>query len=108
MMSEYGIVLTTVATEAKVKKIATALVEMKLAACINFLPIQSVYIWEGKINCDTEYQLVIKTRMALVESIKKQITALHDYDLPELIVIPIVEGSTEYLQWLGKMTQNNS
>ncbi len=106
-MSEYGIILTTVASESQGKEIAVALVEAKLAACVNLFPVQSIYVWSGKTNCDAEYQLVIKTRLALVKEIVTKITALHDYDLPEIVTLPIIDGSVDYLNWLGQMTSDS-
>lgn len=106
-MSDYGIVLTTVASEAQGKEIAISLVEAKLAACVNLFPVQSVYVWAGKTNCDAEYKLVIKTRLALVQEVILKINDLHEYDLPEIVTLPIIAGSARYLEWLGQMTGHN-
>ena len=97
---EFIAVLTTVASEEQAKAIAQALLEAKLAACINLFPIQSYYTWQEKINCDREWQLIIKTRFALFSQLTATIQALHKYEIPEIIALPIVEGSQSYLQWL--------
>jgi periplasmic divalent cation tolerance protein len=96
------VILVTAATQEEGRKIARHLVESKLAACVNITqPIESVYHWQGKISTDTEYQLFIKTTRELFPEIKAAIRQLHSYETPEIICLPIVEGSQDYLQWIG-------
>ena len=77
------------------------LIEAKLAACVNLLPIDSIYLWQGKIEQDSEYQLIIKTDLNKFEQLAEKIKTLHSYEVPEIIAIPIVAGSKTYLDWLG-------
>lgn len=83
-----------------------ALVEEGLAACVNILsPVRSIYRWEGKLCDEREWLLVIKTRAERFGEIEKRIRSLHAYSVPEIISLPIVEGSPPYLAWVKDMTQ---
>jgi periplasmic divalent cation tolerance protein len=106
MESRYIVVLITVPTPEEGRKIAEHLVENKLAACVNILPsIQSCYIWDGKTNLDQEILLLVKTRADLFEDrIIPAVQALHPYELPEIIALPIVLGSQRYLEWIESET----
>jgi periplasmic divalent cation tolerance protein len=96
------VILVTAASKKKCRKIAKHLVETQLAACVNITqPIESIYRWEGKITHDQEYQLLIKTTRELFPEIKAAISELHSYHTPEIICLPIIEGSRNYLQWVG-------
>ena len=99
--NKYGIVLTTVASKEKGSAIAEALLTAKLAACINIFPVTSFYTWENQTNCDSEWQLIIKTDLNLLSQLTATIQSLHDYEVPEIIALPIVNGSESYLSWLG-------
>jgi periplasmic divalent cation tolerance protein len=100
-MTDKLLVLTTSGSEAEARKIAQALVERRLAACVNIVPrIQSVYRWEGKVEQAEEFLLLIKTVKAREEQVGAAICELHSYDVPECIAIPIESGSAEYLKWL--------
>jgi len=101
----YGVVLVTVASLSEGQAISTKLIEAKLAACVNLLPIDSIYLWQGKINQDREYQLIIKTDLSKFEQLTDKIKTLHSYEVPEIIAIPIVAGSKTYLDWLGTSMQ---
>lgn len=101
-MSEYGVVLTTVSSETEADAIATALIEAKLAACVNLFPIKSIYTWEGKMQRETEWQLVIKTRLDRFDELSAKVQELHSYDTPELIALPIERGAAGYLGWVGE------
>ena len=102
----YIVVLITVPDLETGRKIADHLVEKKLAACVNILPaIQSCYIWNGVTNLDDEILLVVKSRADLFEDrIIPAVQALHPYDLPEIIALPIVLGSQRYLEWIDAET----
>jgi periplasmic divalent cation tolerance protein len=101
-MTDKLLVLTTAGSEHEARTIADALVERKLAACVNIVPrIQSVYRWEGKVEQAEEYLLLIKTVKAREDQVRAAIKELHTYDLPECIAIPIESGSAEYLKWLS-------
>ena len=96
----YGVVLVTVASLEQGRTIANSLVVAKLAACVNIFPIDSVYIWQGEVNQDREYQLIIKTDLNKFSVLAEKIKTLHDYEVPEIIALPIVAGSKPYLHWL--------
>ena len=101
MASNYGVVLVTVSSLSEGQTIATALIEDKLAACVNLLPIDSIYLWQGEIQQDREYQLIIKTDLNKFTKLAAKIKTLHSYEVPEIIALPIVDGSQAYLDWLG-------
>lgn len=101
-MTDKILILTTTESDAQARKIAEALVEQRLAACVNILPrIQSVYRWKGAVETAEEHLLIIKTSNALAEQVRAAIKEMHSYELPEIIAIGIDSGSQEYLQWLS-------
>jgi len=105
-MSEPIVVLVTCGFEEEALKIANTLVEEHLAACVNLLsPIRSIYRWEGKIWDEKEWLLVIKTQRQRFEELENKVRSLHSYSVPEIISLPIVEGSSSYLNWLEEMTK---
>lgn len=103
MDAEYVIALITVPSQEVGEGIANALVERRLAACVNIIaPIRSIYTWEGKVCNDQEVLLVAKTtREAFDGRFVPAVKSLHPYDVPEIIALPIVSGSDSYLQWIG-------
>ena len=99
----FHIVLTTCPDKACGERIATALVEEGLAACVNILPaMQSIYIWKGQIENATEHLLLIKSPAARFSAIQERIQTLHPYELPEIIAVPVADGLPGYLAWLNK------
>ena len=101
MAENHIVTLCTVPDRKTGEKIARALVEERLAACVNVLPgVTSVYHWQGKMEEAAECLLVIKTGAQKFEAVKGRIKALHSYELPEVIAVPITAGSSEYLNWL--------
>ena len=97
------VILVTTGSEAEAETIARALVEERLAACVNIInPIRSIYRWEGKVADDREWLLVIKTQSQRFAAVEKKIQALHSYQVPEVIALPILQGSTPYLHWLAQ------
>ena len=101
-MTNARIVLTTAGSKEEAAKIAHALVERKLAACVNVIPrIESVYRWQGKVETTQEWLLLIKTQAALYERVRDAVKELHSYELPECIALTIEDGSSEYLQWFA-------
>lgn len=104
MEHTYSIITTAVANEQEVEKIATLLVSKRLAACVQMLPMQSCYHWNGEIVNDTEVLLLIKTRSELYQEVEAAILENHSYELPEIIQIPIEQGFGPYLQWLTENT----
>ena len=99
------IVFITAPTEEEAAKIAKALVEEKLAACVNIIKgIRSIYRWQGKIEDDPEVLMVVKTREDLFEKLADRVKELHSYEVPEVIAMPITKGSEAYLKWIGEVT----
>ena len=98
------ILLTTIGATADVEPLARALVEERLAACVNVLPpMQSFFRWEGAVQRDEERQLVIKTSPARLEALQTRLRALHPYELPEVQVLS-ARGSDDYLAWIREST----
>jgi periplasmic divalent cation tolerance protein len=96
------VTLCTVPDRETGERIAQALVEARLAACVNLVPgLSSIYRWEGKVEKQAECLLIIKTTGARFEALQKRVLALHPYDMPEIIAIPISTGSTDYLKWIS-------
>jgi periplasmic divalent cation tolerance protein len=99
------IVLSTVGSVEDAERIAEALVEHELAACVNVLPgVRSVYRWKGALQHDEERLLVIKTRAERFEALREALVALHPYELPEVVAVPIVAGHAPYLEWISAGT----
>jgi periplasmic divalent cation tolerance protein len=104
-MSEARIVLTTAGSHAEAKKIAHALVDRRLAACVNIVPqIESVYRWQGNVETATEWLLLIKTEAGCFERVRDAVKELHSYDLPECVMLEVAAGSSEYLKWIAENT----
>jgi periplasmic divalent cation tolerance protein len=100
-MTDKQIILTTAGSEEEAKKIARAMVERRLAACVNIIPqMESIYRWQGKVDESREWLLLIKTSAALFPAVRDAIRELHSYDLPECIALNIADGNKEYLKWL--------
>jgi periplasmic divalent cation tolerance protein len=96
-----AVILVTAASQQQAAAIAQALVEAKLAACVNLFPIHSVYAWEGAIQQNEEWQLMIKSDLSHFAALDALIRDRHSYEVPEIIALPIVAGSSAYLQWLA-------
>ncbi len=102
----YSIILCNVNNNETAYEISKILVKNKLAACVNIIPkIKSIYLWNNKITEDEEYTLLIKSRSILFEQIKEKIAEIHSYEIPEIIEIPIINGSKSYLEWILKETK---
>ena len=98
-------VSTTVETPEQAEKIADRLVEAKLAACVQMVTgVRSVYYWQGKKERSEEVILLIKTKMDIYGKLARELKKLHPYELPEIIVTPIVEGNTDYFNWIDENT----
>ncbi|NEQ44280.1 MAG: divalent-cation tolerance protein CutA [Leptolyngbya sp. SIOISBB] len=107
-MADYGVILVTVDTQEAAQEIAAALVSDRLAACVNLYPIHSIYTWEGKVEQAAEWQLMLKTDLALFEQITAALDMLHPYDVPEMLALPIQQGSEPYMTWLSQNTRSPS
>lgn len=105
-MSEFVQITTTTGDRSVAEQIAADLVDRNLVACAQIVgPVRSVYRWKGTVEFTEELLLSLKTRSTHVEVIKQAIMQLHPYDVPELIVTPIVDGSEKYLTWLREQTE---
>lgn len=101
MSAEPRVVLVTAPDAETAQRLAHALVTERLAACVNLVPgIRSVYRWEGRIHEDAEVLLVAKTRADRCDALAARIQALHPYELPEVVVLPVTGGSAGYLDWV--------
>ena len=104
-MSDYSVVFMTASSHEEAENIAGNLVSHKLAACVNILPnIKSFYWWDDKVCKDDELLLVAKIKTSLFKDLEKAVKKLHSYDVPEIILLPIENGSNAYLQWMEKVT----
>lgn len=100
-MADEIVILITAASDDEAARIARALVDERLAACANILPgVRSLFFWEGKTQDAREVLLVVKTRQALLDSIVRRVKALHSYTVPEIIALPVLGGSQDYLDWV--------
>jgi periplasmic divalent cation tolerance protein len=99
------VVFITASNEDEAAKIAKALVETRLAGCINIIKnIRSIYSWQGRIEDEKEILMIVKTQKTLFDSLMKKVKELHSYTVPEIIALPIIEGSEDYLKWLKEVT----
>ncbi|HXE40311.1 MAG TPA: divalent-cation tolerance protein CutA [Azonexus sp.] len=99
------LVITNCPDEASANAIALAVVEARLAACVNILPrVQSVYRWQGAVESTSEIPLLIKTTAANYPALEQAIAKLHPYEVPEIIALPIAQGLPAYLNWVAAET----
>jgi periplasmic divalent cation tolerance protein len=100
------VVLVTAASEEEAEKIVYALVGQGLAACANLVRgIESIFFWQGKTCRENEVLIVLKTRADLFEILTNCVKSLHSYAVPEIIALPIVKGSEDYLRWIRESTR---
>ena len=99
--SDTIVIYITVPNVAEAQSLAQTLVSEKLVACVNIVSgIQSVYAWEGSVHTDAELLLICKSRTERFETLKSRVQSLHSYDVPEIISMPIINGSEPYLNWV--------
>lgn len=105
-MEHKGIVVyITAPNEDEAARMAKALVEARLAGCVNIIRnIRSIYSWQGRIEDEPEVLMVVKTQKSLFEELSKKVRELHSYSVPEIIALPIIEGSQDYIRWLNEVT----
>ena len=96
------LVLSTFPADQDAAALARTLVDERLAACVNVLPaMQSIYRWQGEIEEATEHQLLIKTTADRADELKDRLLELHPYDVPEIVVVPVIDGGEAYLKWVA-------
>jgi periplasmic divalent cation tolerance protein len=105
VMSEFVFLYSTFPDEASARRVAEALVKAKLAACVNILPMTSVYEWQGKLESGPEVAALIKTRRALVDAVMAAARPLHPYSVPCFLVLPIEAANPDYLAWARAQTE---
>lgn len=101
----YGVVLVTAPSHTEATTIARTLVQEKLAACVTMLPVHSIYTWQQEIHENDEWQLLIKSEQRHFYHLERRIRELHSYEVPEVILLPIVSGSLPYLQWISEQVR---
>jgi periplasmic divalent cation tolerance protein len=100
------VTFVTCRDRVQARRIARALVAERLAACVNVVPgVRSIYAWKGKLEEAREVLLLIKSRRALAKRLAARIRALHSYEIPEVVSVPVTSGSTDYLRWLRESTR---
>jgi len=105
-MTDTRLVVTTAGSAYEARRIAEALLNRRLAACVNILPkITSIYCWKGKVEESEEWMLWIKTTQAAFEEVRDTIKELHSYELPECLCLVIEDGSQEYLDWVRESVE---
>ena len=106
MSAEYLVVLTTLPADFDAESFGRTLVEERLAACVNLLaPMESVYRWEGRIETETERQIIVKTSRDRLAALWDRVRETHPYEVPEFVVLQIVDGNEAYLRWIGESTK---
>ncbi len=100
-MTHVSVVFVTVGKEEEALALGQALVQERLAACVNIVSgVRSIYRWKGEVCDDRELLMIMKTRTSLVQALQDRIKALHSYDVPEIIALPVDQGLPEYLDWV--------
>ncbi len=104
--NQFRLVLVTCGSLVESSRIAHAVVGKHLAACVNILtaPVESLYMWKGKLERSREHLLLIKTTTKRLKALERELLRMHSYETPEFLVLPIVGGSKAYLRWLAKNT----
>ena len=101
----YAFVYITASSKEEAERIARHLLEKKLAACVNFFPIRSMYWWEGEIEEAEEYGLIVKTKAEKMREIKKEVREIHSYTVPCICAFGVEDGLREYLDWIDESVQ---
>ena len=105
MNTEVGVVMTTFPEAQTAARVLDGLLEKRLAACVQTMPIQSAYRWQGAVNREAEVLALIKTKQALFPEVESYLRAAHPYEVPEILLLPAAGGSAAYLQWIAAETK---
>lgn len=109
MKTSYILVLVTASSKQELGRIAQNLLEKKLIACANIIgPIESHFHWGGKIDHSGEFLALMKSRLDLFEAVSSEVKALHSYEVPEVVALPLVAGSASYFEWLASSLKMKS
>ncbi|MFJ5992525.1 divalent-cation tolerance protein CutA [Lentzea sp. NPDC092896] len=103
-MSDVSVVTTTVDSAEAAESLAKGVIEARLGACVQIVPIRSVYRWDGEVRVDAEWQCVVKTSTIRVDDLVAHIKTHHTYDVPEVVVTPVTGGNDDYLAWVSEET----
>jgi periplasmic divalent cation tolerance protein len=103
-VSDVSVVTTTVDSAEAAESLARGVIEARLGACVQIVPIRSVYRWDGEVRVDAEWQCVVKTSAIRVDDLVAHIKAHHTYDVPEVVVTPVTGGNDDYLAWVSEET----
>jgi periplasmic divalent cation tolerance protein len=108
-MTDAVVILTTLPADGRAEAIGQALVDERLAACVNLLPpMTSIYRWRGAVERESERQVIIKTTRQRVPALKARLDTLHPYELPEFIVLAVTDGGASYLEWISTATESRA
>lgn len=103
---EAVVILITASSIDEARKIGNTLMEERLIACVNIIPqVESIFYWQEKVCNEKEALMIIKTRKSLIADIIKKVKSIHSYSVPEIIALPIISGSEDYLKWVGDVTK---
>ncbi|MBN1680832.1 MAG: divalent-cation tolerance protein CutA [Anaerolineae bacterium] len=100
-METYHVVLVTAQSQTQARRIAKKLLQKRLAACVNIVPVESLFMWQGEIQEEDEVLMIIKTRASVFDDLMATVRDAHSYDTPEIIGLPIIVGANDYLKWIS-------
>lgn len=98
----FGVIFITAPSKEQAQAIAQTLVAGKLAACVTIFPVHSIYSWQGEVQAEDEWQLVVKSDLDKFAALSEAVRAIHPYEVPEIIGLPIVAGAPSYLEWIAE------
>ncbi len=101
----YCMILVTCSNESDARQLASDLVKSKMAACVQIHPVTSIYTWEDQVHTDPEFRLMIKTKSSIYSAVEAFILEHHDYEVPQIVQVPIEAGLTAYLSWIDDNTK---
>ena len=103
---DFFVLMSAFPDAATAERLGRVLVEASLAACVNVLPgVRSIYRWNGDIQCDEEALMIVKTTAACLEAARERLVAIHPYEVPEVVALPVSDGHHAYLSWVASVTR---